>query len=208
MNVMQWLDRKVILIFSLRHLGLPVGCLSAALLMGACSDGGTGGGTGGGSQSSSSSSSSGQGSGGGGGGLPMGQCRTDADCTGPAESCLPPGAFPGCGACMNVDNPCTGDSMCTGANEICEPAQCACGGESVCKLGCLSNMECGGVQVCEMLRCVGKPCSAASDCPANYACGQDGRCGRRTCAADGECDGLCVQGQCYDQAGTCTPPVP
>lgn len=183
----------------------------AALLAGACSDGGTGGGTGGGSSSSSSSSGQGMGGGGGGGGgtvLMPGQCRVDADCTGPAESCLPPGVSPGCGACMNVDMPCADDMACAGANEICEPAQCACGGEKVCKLGCLSDMECGNGQACEMLRCVGKPCMDDTVCPMNYGCSADKRCARKPCSSDGDCQGICVQGACYDKAGTCTPPVP
>lgn len=200
--MMQWIEKTGI---------FGALCLSGALVFSACSDGGTGGGTG-----TSSSSSSGQGTGGGGNGgggqggagLMPGECRSDADCDGNAESCLPPGVFPGCGACMNVDMPCTDDTMCMGANEICEPAQCACGGEKVCKLGCLSNMECGIGQVCEMLRCTGKPCVNDMDCPTNYACGQNQRCDRKACAADADCLGFCVENFCYEQAGACVLPVP
>jgi hypothetical protein len=34
------------------------------------------------------------------------------------------------------------------------------------------------------------------------------QCARKTCASDAGCMGFCVNGSCYEKAGTCNLPVP
>lgn len=198
----------------MKHLG-PSGLWAVALLaiVAAC-DGGDGGGQGGAGATSGqggAGATTGQG-GAGGGGLQPGQCRSDADCNpASAESCFPPGASPGCGACLIPDMVCADDTACTNPGEICEPAQCACNGEKTCVPGCADASTCAVGQACEALRCVAKPCAGAADCPDNFDCaaGASGmRCARRACMNDAGCDGTCVLGSCHDMPGTCSPPVP
>lgn len=110
---------------------------------------------------------------------------------------------------MTPPETCQNDVDCP-AQQICEPGQCVCNGEKICLPGCGGNGDCAPHEACEALRCVGKPCVADPDCPANFACGPtaEPRCARKPCSADAECAGTCVLGACYEKPGACTPPVP
>lgn len=197
----------------MKHRG-PLGFLAAALLaiVAAC-DGGDGGGQGGaGATGGQGGAGASTGQGGAGGALQPGQCRSDADCDpASAESCFPPGASVGCGACLTPDMVCADDTECANPGEICEPAQCACNGEKTCVPGCVDASTCAVGEACEALRCVAKPCSGGADCPANFGCVMNAIgmvCARLACADDAACDGTCVLGSCHDMPGTCSPPVP
>jgi hypothetical protein len=151
----------------------------------------------------------GNGGNGGSGGIGPGQCRSAADCEN-GQMCLSPGQSPGCGACYIPQNPCTTDTQCAlmGANMICDPAPCACNGDSECHPGCASDADCEGWQFCSPgHRCTPDVCATDADCPANFVCAGVG-CARELCASDAQCDDLCVNGQCFDAAGTCMFPPP
>ena len=190
-----------------------------------CSDGGEGGaggsagsGQGGGNAGGGGGGMGGMGGAGGMGGmggasLGEGQCRTDQDCTNPNVPCAPPGSPPGCGTCFDPPTSCLDDSACKGQGEtyICAPVPCACSPASACAEGCTSDAMCAVGQACGAdHRCAPKTCAAPADCPENFECAGAPMmaCARKTCAGDGDCSGFCVHGQCYDQAGTCSPPVP
>ena len=140
-------------------------------------------------------------------------CATQSQCAQASDACVPPtevGA-PGCGACSTQPGDCTDDSQCKagGQSMICQPIACSCTGQLSCVQGCTSDMACAAQgEVCDLAtaRCVAKACTTGADCPANFDC-QTGACARRPCTTDLECDGYCVEGQCYDQTGTCTPPA-
>jgi hypothetical protein len=142
--------------------------------------------------------------------LAKGKCRGDGDCDPMrAERCLPPGAHPGCGACRKIPDPCFADADCKamGASFICDPAQCACGGESECQMGCTKNGDCAFYQYCgPTSRCENAGCKKDADCPANFTCAQ--RCTRKACTSDGDCRDWCVLGLCQEMPGSCMPPVP
>lgn len=163
-------------------------------------DGGNGsaaGGSGGASSSSSSSSS---------GMLGAGECRTSADCVEPhAGICLSPGTPLPCGACYDPPTPCTTDTECAmqDPTTICEPPKCSCGA-SECITGCMSDAECNAWEYCSPgHRCLPDVCSTNADCPDNFECASMA-CARKTCTADADCNGVCVNGQCHASAGNCT----
>ena len=136
-------------------------------------------------------------------------CHSDQDCTSPSYLCLAPGAFPGCGACYAGDG-CQVDADCgsAGSTQICEVPGCTCDSEKACIGGCAEDSSCGLGRVCgEDHRCRPKPCLIDTDCPQFFGCDGDGACSRTGCDADEECPGgACVNGGCYDGAGTCTSP--
>ena len=90
------------------------------------------------------------------------------------RSCVPPPAPSSCG-----DSPglvCTAAGVCTSrtctADSQCGSLRCVSGR---CRQGCDTTADCGSPDlVCEMQRCVAKPCDAASDCSGGRqcACGQ------------------------------------
>jgi len=138
-------------------------------------------------------------------------CDAEHPCTLPGESCLPPGAFGGCGMC-NSEPGCASDAECGGLkNGICsfEASDCTCSGEKNCHVGCGSDPECGTGEVCQGKHCVEKPCLKGSDCPALFACFMATKtCGRKNCGKSSECGdgGTCVSGKCHAAPGTCTLP--
>lgn len=139
-------------------------------------------------------------------------CRSRDDCRSSFEFCLPPGEFAGCGICFIGDG-CTSDSACQayGPEYICDSAPCSCPGHPICVAGCTSDASCRTGQSCGGdHRCSPSACQADPDCPTNFVCaGANGQhCARRACSSDIECEGYCVNGNCYDALGTCTqPPV-
>jgi len=141
---------------------------------------------------------------------PTGQacCRTSADCGQRFEQCFAPGEDVGCGACQIPPSQCTQDTECTamGPTFICATVQCACNGEMACVAGCADSAACGEGLMCGAdHRCVALACSAASPCPANFDCAS-GACARRPCSEDGVCDGVCVEGRCFETFGFCSAP--
>ena len=182
-------------------------------------DGGNAGNGGASSSSANSSSSNGSSSGettassssSGSGGLNPGQCRTTEDCTAPqGQTCYSPGEPLPCGACYEPILPCTTDMECANqpSPSICKKAQCSCGA-SECLPGCMTAADCAVGEACgqDDHRCKPQTCAASPECPTNFDC-QQTQCLRKTCATDAECNGNCVNGQCYDMLGSCLLPPP
>jgi len=141
---------------------------------------------------------------------PAGQqcCRSSDDCAQSFEACFAPGEDIGCGACSTPTNPCQQDTECTaqGPTFICATPRCSCNGELDCIAGCADDAACGEGLTCGAdHRCVALACSAASPCPANFDCESTG-CVRRSCSTDGVCDGVCVEGRCFETFGFCSAP--
>lgn len=112
---------------------------------------------------------------------------------------------------------------------ICErvgPEDCACDPDiSICKPACQENSDCKTGQHCAQDgRCAATPCSTGRDdqraCPQNFKCqpavfceaGDDcsSTCQRIACDQDSECapGGVCVNGACHPELGTCQLPLP
>ena len=140
-------------------------------------------------------------------------CGTQSQCSQADWTCVPPtgAGAPGCGVCNTQAGDCTDDSQCKtrGASLVCDPIACTCSDQKTCVQGCTNDTPCTPLgQVCDLAtaRCVAKSCTNATDCGPNFDC-TTGACVRRPCSSDLPCDGYCVEGQCYDQTGTCTPPA-
>ena len=136
-------------------------------------------------------------------------CGAAADCTSPL-TCVEPGGSAGCGACDSTVGDCLRDRECdVQAGDVCDPIPCSCSDQMHCVPGCMGDLDCGTAEVCDtdLHRCRGVACTTAADCPADFSCGALGTCERRTCTADADCDGFCVNGLCYDAQGVCTPPA-
>jgi hypothetical protein len=135
-------------------------------------------------------------------------CTTQEQCTGPNETCVPPGTPQGCGACNTFPGDCMTDTDCTVANTICEPIPCSCDQESQCVPGCVdSEVPCAVGTTCNPTtsRCTATECTVDADCPPDFEC--DPVCTRKTCTDDLDCDGFCVLGQCFTgERGECRLP--
>ncbi len=177
---------------------------------GSGSGGGGNGGSGGGG-TTATSGSGGSMSSSSGGMLSPGECRTSADCTEPNFGiCLSPGAKLPCGICFEPPVTCATDTECAmqTPGTICERPHCGCTDAKECVPGCTSDGECDSWEYCSPEnRCLPDPCAADTDCLVNFACTQ-GACGRKACSADADCNGFCVNSECYDMAGTCMLPPP
>lgn len=189
---------------------LPALLLTAA----ACdSSGGSGSAGSGGSTAGSGGSTGGSGgattTGGTGGGLAPGECRKDADCTGPSEYCAVEGPSY-CGGAGCLLTACVNDGDCQAMGLfVCEQIGDCCSG-TFCIQGCDADDPCPTGQSCTAdNHCVAQPC-ASEACPANFDCGSgaDPTCARRACSSDADCDGYCVLGACYDKLGFCDLPKP
>lgn len=137
-------------------------------------------------------------------------CLSSASCRNAQEFCAPPNSAVGCGACDSTPGTCVTDDDCRIVQPatICEPRQCACFPDStVCVPGCTTDSDCGVGQSCDVAtnRCDAQPCSTAP-CPDNFDC-RSGRCARRACVDFADCEGFCVEGLCFEQAGECRPPA-
>ncbi|WP_437939691.1 hypothetical protein [Sorangium sp. So ce341] len=129
-------------------------------------------------------------------------CRSSAECSPPlpngecisfADPCFNAGTnfFPLC-----FEGACQGDQRCF---------QCAPQGPGVCISPCAGDADCPAGSACdEGQRCVPSTCASGEDCPVNFTCDLDaGQCARKSCAADTDCAGYCVDGVCRDALGTC-----
>jgi hypothetical protein len=140
--------------------------------------------------------------------LDPGSCRASADCSG--QECLAPGEQ----SCPSLVAECVYDSDC-GTDAYCgapDPEYDDCK-QTVCRAHCDSDINCrAGSEVCDVgtRRCVLQACEDGYACPMYTTCvtspGGHG-CQRDACAADADCGvGVCVDGGCYDQPGTCVAP--
>lgn len=134
-------------------------------------------------------------------------CTGDGDCPSQA-TCAPPGSTNGCGACLPPSTPCFSDLNCT-PGEVCQPARCACNGESECVPGCGPERPCREGETCMPSgRCEPQACGAQT-CAWNFVCADDETCVRRPCSDSSVCrGGTCVLGACYDEPGFCAFPAP
>lgn len=136
-------------------------------------------------------------------------CGKADDCPGGGQICLDPGDHPaGCGICTPAPGNCTIDDDCTGTT-ICEAIRCSCEGARACVPGCTSDADCAKGDRCDVAtnRCAPITCGVLTPCPPNFSC-ESAACVRASCATDIECDGFCVDGQCYAAQGTCELPPP
>ena len=134
-------------------------------------------------------------------------CRSNTDCSSPAE-------------CSRLESPLCGglpakacatnkDCAEAGANEVCVFFPC---GGTECAPRCTSDKACPspdpGAIVCSLATglCGAKPCTGPSDCPANYSC-QGSSCSAIKCTHDSDCQGFCVDGLCSKALGTCEVPA-
>lgn len=138
-------------------------------------------------------------------------CSSELACEMNGAACASPGSPNGCGACISDPGDCTTDADCDaqGPSFICEPIACSCTGETACVQGCVDSSTCGEGTTCDTAtaRCVPLACGGATACPLNFTCAAS-ECVRISCTQDTECDGYCVEGQCYDERGECRLPVP
>jgi hypothetical protein len=126
---------------------------------------------------------------------------------GEGTTCAPPGAAPGCGACLVVEPDCADDTECA-AGSVCDPVPCACDATLQCMPGCTDD-SCPAGAVCtggDHPRCVAAGCDERTPCPDDFDC-EDGACTRRACEDDLPCDGYCVLGLCHAQLGECRVPA-
>lgn len=148
-------------------------------------------------------------------------CGTNKDCSWGLE-CSPGGTPAGCGICFKPENPCSTDSDCTIIDDAAATKPYVCGPGSGCSCGfgpsgecipaCTGPGDCSPDEACSVSgHCVPKPCATDADCPSpstvDYACSA-GFCGIKSCSSDADCGGhYCVNGTCYPQPGSCTPPA-
>jgi hypothetical protein len=137
-------------------------------------------------------------------------CRSSLDCgssDGGKLRCVAPGMRPPAAMCTSCPpSECATNSDCApkGPAMICIQS---CDGlcfTNICKQGCLSNADCPGFLCNPDHTCGEATCSATRPCPMNFQCAI-GFCMRTPCTSDARCTGHCVQGQCYDTFGTCSP---
>lgn len=170
---------------------------------------GDGGSTGGGTAGSGAGAA---GSGGGGGGDEcLEACTTECPCPRGIGSlrvvCVSPGDAL-CGGPAPPPPDCAIDADCAAQGEtmICLPTgHCD---TLECVAGCTAAEDCTEAEACGAdHHCSPKPCSAGVSCGPNHRCGSDGFCERTPCERSADCDDLCVNRLCYDEAGRCGDPT-
>ena len=143
------------------------------------------------------------------------QCTSEQSCNG--QMCLSPGQTMPCGMCFQVEDGCAADKECNPPATVCKPKKCACGGESTCQAGCKATAECAQGFFCAPTgKCVEDVCLIVDppgkdkSCKPNFVCknAANPHCFRKTCAKSSECEGHCVNGQCYAAPGACIYPPP
>ncbi len=147
-----------------------------------------------------------------------GQCTTEQACKSSTGMCKSPGASFGCGICFPGPSTCQASADCQ-PGEVCKAKACSCDGANACQPGCKSDAECdqsaigqvcGADGECKPVAC--KTVNQDADCPTDFECllGTSGAamCMRKGCSASSQCQGVCVNGSCYDQPGTCGFPPP
>jgi hypothetical protein len=145
-----------------------------------------------------------------------GECRTQGDCDAP-EECIPPEQDdPVCGMGCQVENSCPED-RCPEEQVCVEYLGLCCGYgatlSSKCVPACPAS-PCAAGETCDASgRCVADSCTAGFTCRAHFVCDESNPgadfhgCSRGACTHDSGCDGgVCVDGRCFDSAGTCAEP--
>src|SRR5690554_6743025 len=168
--------------------------------------------------------------------LPASACADHTDCQQSGGSCIEPGGFAGCGSCQNFLVACSADTDCaTGSgsdtvpSQVCKrvaPEDCSCDTSiSICKPACQTSTDCKEGERCNPDgHCTLTPCStnggASRACPSNFEClptfcstdepESCEACQRIQCTQDAECadGGVCVNGACHGELGTCELPRP
>jgi hypothetical protein len=119
----------------------------------------------------------------------------DIDSCSVERECVPPDWSPGPGAqpaCFGSGQACSGDADCVSAEvpEVCEV-----------------NTAYDASDRCSLTKlCRNRPCAEDGDCGSlNVVC-LGGRCERRSCKGNDDCDGYCVAGACYLDPGFCIAP--
>ncbi len=143
-----------------------------------------------------------------------GRCHSDSDCKSSSGTvCMAPGTImyaPGSGPCPFDwrDSGCSSDADCQTSSGVgyCNqpPGLCPFPIPASCAEGCADDAGCGEGQFCGSdHRCRVGPCSETAPCEADHDCTSSGHCTRRSCPLGDECDGCCVNGACYGEAGRC-----
>ncbi len=124
--------------------------------------------------------------------------------------CWAPGQSLPCGACF-MPEPwmgCDSDSDC-GAGTVCDwdDSSCLCEPAMMCVSACTADSQCEEGESCTAGHCTATACAANSDCPVNFDCNA-GVCKRQSCSSSSDCYAWCVNGQCWEAPGYCSPPPP
>lgn len=148
--------------------------------------------------------------------VPEGGCTVEQPCSGPFFDICFATDDPFCGICFNPEfdgnGVCNNDSDCFGGL-VCDldPPKnlCLCSPQPICVSPCMNDAQCEEGETCDSGgHCVDQPCVSSAGCPNNFACTSAGACSRKTCTSSSDCSGFCVKGQCYAEAGFCSPPPP
>ncbi|MEM9194437.1 MAG: hypothetical protein AAGF12_34990 [Myxococcota bacterium] len=142
-------------------------------------------------------------------------CRSTMDCSRRFEICYAPGDRM-CGIVMMPLRMCETSATCPGST-VCQEfsaGPCAIGLSSRCSMPC-PGRACMAEEVCTAEGiCIPAPCSDGSfACPAGTACvpagGDEHGCARMICRSDATCPAglFCVNNQCHETLGICSPPV-
>jgi hypothetical protein len=127
------------------------------------------------------------------------------------QECAPGGIVSGCGSCTVPSPSCklNSDSDCSdaGSGMICQSVTCSCNPTlGACVPGCTGNSDCGSGQTCNAGHCITPPCSTDASCGTNFVCDPTNHgCAPKSCGADADCSGYCVDGICSAQPGACEP---
>lgn len=116
------------------------------------------------------------------------ECATDDDCSAGRPRCVYVDSVgPSCVECFNTSD--------------CETGICS---NHACVPGCSSDDDCPdpATGCSDRARCEAIDCSSNGVCPPNTSCASD-VCARRPCSVDSDCEGVCVNGSCYESYGTC-----
>jgi len=144
--------------------------------------------------------------------LAAGECRQDADCSGPEERCFTEDDD-WCGTCQDAVIECETKGDCD-PGEVCSPEAvvCPCDLDTswICEPACTEDSCAEGERcdldsgLCETVHCTD---GATCDVP-HFSCVADAPgsgCVRDACTVDSDCgDGWCVRDQCFDTPGFCS----
>ena len=140
-------------------------------------------------------------------------CGAESDCTrqSPAYACVPPGepAPPCCGTGPMCSTSQDCGTLGDGTPMLCTGGLCAsCIPPCVDDAWCGDGYRCGTDGLCARARCDtdGFACPAHSTCDGQNPESDSHGCLHDPCTTDSDCSqGACVNGRCWDAAGSCSP---